>query len=116
MKVKLLLAVSFLVVSCASYVEGSKKEISIFSQPSSATVYIDGKTCLTPCDVEVSRKVEKLYLYKKGFPPKEVKLEKKVSSWFWANLLFFPLGMIVDYKTGAMWDLPEEINIVLEKK
>ncbi len=105
----------FFLTSCAYYVEGSKEEISIFSHPSSATVSIDNKVCLTPCDVEVSKKVERIYVYKKGYPPKEIKIDKKISSWFWANILFFPPGMIVDYRTGAMWDLPDEINIVLDK-
>ena len=110
-----LLFVSFAFLSCASYVEGSKEEITIFSNPSQATVSIDNKICITPCDVEVSKKVDFIHIYKRGYPPQKIKIKKKVSSWFWANLLFFPLGMVVDYKTGAMWDLPDEINIKLKK-
>ena len=108
-------SLSVFLFSCATYVEGKKEEITIISHPENATVVIDKHVCLTPCEVEVEKKVEKFHIEKNGYPPKEVKIEKKISPWFWANLLFFPLGMFIDYKTGAMWDIQDEIEVNLNK-
>ncbi len=115
MKIKLLSIIFLLpLVSCATFVEGTKEEINIFSEPLGATVIVDSKVCVTPCDIVIKKKTDELLIQKKGLNPKKIKIKKKISPFFWWNILFFPPGMLIDYKTGAMWDLPDEINVKLE--
>ncbi len=117
MKVNIL-SLSFLIFlcSCATFVEGTREEINIFSKPLGATVMVDSKVCVTPCEIVVKKKTENIYIQKYGHKVKKVKIKKEISPFFWWNLLFFPFGMLIDYKTGAMWDLPDEITIDLKNQ
>lgn len=61
-------------------------------------------------DVNVRVEVE-------GYTPQETILERHVTPSFWANFLWFswfPVGMITDYLTGAMWNYQDTVYIKLE--
>ncbi len=51
------------------------------------------------------------------YTPQETILERRVTPSFWANFLWgwvFPIGMITDYLTGAMWNYQDTVYMKLE--
>jgi hypothetical protein len=52
-----------------------------------------------------------------GYQNKPYKLDTTMNGWYFGNLIFGGvLGLLViDPATGAMWDLPDEVNVTLPK-
>lgn len=116
--------------SCASIIKGSYQHVQIQSQPDEATLKVyDRKGDLitsgkTPQMLTLKKGTGyfkgaryRLVLEKEGFQTSEVKLENRVTAWYWGgNLIFGGLigYLIVDPLTGAMWRLsPEEVHAQL---
>lgn len=109
--------------SCASIIHGPTQMLDFSSQPSGATITIDGKEHgKTPQSIELRRKGrEKGDKSKKqqydvkialdGYYPYEVKIKREMDGWFLGNLLFGGLiGIIVDASNGAMYKLtPDQV-------
>ena len=109
--------------SCASIIHGPTQMINFSSQPSGATVTIDGKEYgKTPQSIELRRKGrEKGDKSKKqqydvkialdGYYPYELKVKREMDGWFLGNLFFGGLiGIIIDASSGAMYKLtPEQV-------
>ncbi len=108
-----------IVMGCASIIHGTKQDVSISSTPGDANITVDGTSRgKTPFVVELSRKnkhVIKLEL--NGYETYEMNLTRKVSGWYWGNILFGGIvGFIVDPITGGMYKIkPEQITAVLAK-
>ena len=95
---------------CGTIVNGSSTNITFKSIPSGAIAISDGKQCVTPCTLNVSRRTESVEFRKEGFQPRTEKIDYFFSLWsYWS----YPI-IIVDYMTGGMWKLPENINTLLE--
>ena len=109
----LLLSV-ILLTSCATIISGSRQNIEIASEPSSAKVYINEiEIGNTPVQKNLKRNQEyQLTLKLDGYKTYETKLEKKFNAWYIGNIAFGGLiGIIIDPITGAMHKLkPEEID------
>jgi hypothetical protein len=110
----ILLLSAILLSSCATIISGSRQNVKITSEPSSAKVYINEiEIGNTPVQKNLKRNQEyQLILKLDGYKTYKTKLERKVNAWFIGNIAFGGLiGLIIDPITGAMHKLkPEEID------
>ena len=106
--------------SCGTIIHGTKQTIGISSNPSRATVTINGQNFgETPINTELSRKYN--YIVKidlEGYWQFEATLSRKVSGWFVGNLFLGPpVSFAVDIISGAMFKLsPDQIQAKLRKE
>jgi uncharacterized protein YceK len=113
---------------CATIISGKTDTVGINSVPSGAQFSIkdeDGKAVtqgVTPTSVRLDRgngffngQTYTIDYTKPGYENKSYKLETSLNNTYWGNLLAGGLvGMlIVDPVTGAMWDLPENVDASL---
>ncbi|MGB3607340.1 MAG: PEGA domain-containing protein [Psychroserpens sp.] len=109
-----LLSSILLTTSCATIISGSRQNVEITSEPTSAKVYINEiEIGNTPVQKNLKRNQEyQLVLKLDGYENYETKLEKKFNAWYIGNIAFGGLiGIIIDPITGAMHKLkPEEID------
>lgn len=113
----LLFTILIITTACSTVLNTTTQEIEIKSNPSNAKITIDGKKFgLTPQIVNLERgsnHVVKLEL--DGYEIYETQLTRKISFWFWGNVLngFIP-GMLTDMFTGSMYNLlPENVTVDL---
>ena len=120
MSIALLMCAGLLLSGCATIFTGNTQAVSIQSEPSGATVQVDGiQMGTTPCQVVLSRgSSQSLQVSKAGYETKTVVLGSKFNGWFLANLIFGGIiGMIVDIATGAIvWVDPESVMVRLATK
>ncbi len=119
----------FLMSSCASIIHGPTQTVDFSSQPSGATITIDGKEYgKTPQAIELRRKGrekgdksdKQMYDVKvalDGYYPYELKIKREMDGWFLGNILFGGLiGIIVDASNGSMYKLtPNQIIAQMNK-
>jgi len=119
----------FLMSSCASIIHGPTQTVNFSSQPTGATITIDGKEYgKTPQAIELRRKGrekdeksdKQMYEVKvvlDGYYPYELKIKREMDGWFLGNILFGGLiGIIVDASNGAMYKLtPDQIIAQMNK-
>jgi PEGA domain len=110
---------STVVVACATIIHGSSQEVGISSQPTGATITVDGViTGKTPVAAKLSRKdMHRVAITMDGYQPFEITTTRKTSGWVWGNLVFGGLiGLAVDAITGALYNVrPEQIAAQLSK-
>ena len=116
------LVLSFLIMSCATILNGGQQEVSISSDPAAAQVTIksdqgaivyEGKS---PVTTELSRKYSYEVIVKlEGYKDATVRINKNFNFIYLGNIICGGLiGLIIDPITGAMWKLePDEINVTL---
>ena len=111
---KSILLSSVLLLSSCAIISGSRQNVEINSEPSSAKVYINEiEIGNTPVQKNLKRNQDyQLSLKLDGYKTYETKLERKFNAWYIGNVAFGGLiGLIVDPITGAMHKLkPEEID------
>ena len=98
---------------CATAIRGTTQQISINSQPVGASVTLsNGQTCVTPCSLEVKRKNSlQVTVEKEGCQPQTTALVPSLAG---GGVL---LGGLVDYGTGAVYDLqpnPLHVRLICE--
>ena len=121
----LLLSVSLL-TGCASIVHGTRQDVPVSSSPTGADVtVICGKVPVkapsqTPTTVSLKRNAEpcNIVVSKPGYEDASVVFVKRMSGWFWGNILFGGIpGMIIDGADGAIFNrLPESATVSLSRK
>ena len=132
MKCKLLLAaLSFVMVTgCSSIVSKSEYSVAVNSAPDGANFTITDRagqkvhSGITPSSITLKSSAGyfkgetfTIALNKEGFAQKTYTLNSSVDGWYWGNILFGGLiGMlIVDPATGAMYNLPDRVDISLDR-
>lgn len=109
-----LLASSLLLTSCASIMNGENEKFTVASQPSRATLIVDGMSVgETPKQIDLSRKNDHvLKLDLAGYQPTTIHLERNISGWLFGNIVFGGIiGLAVDTIDGAMYKLtPQEVS------
>ena len=115
------IALTFAVLpACATVTSGgSNQPMGITSIPSRAIVKVNGREMgTTPVVLHLPRKTAAIVaLELQGYEPYEIVLSRSINGWFWVNIPFFPLGMIVDASTGAMYKLtPERISVEMRER
>ncbi|VAX33145.1 hypothetical protein MNBD_NITROSPIRAE02-37 [hydrothermal vent metagenome] len=116
---------------CASIVSKSNYPVAINSVPDGATITITAKNGQqiykgkTPTTVTLKSGAGfftgasyKVTFEKPGYEPQTAVIEKELDGWYIGNVLFGGLIglLIVDPATGAMWKLPDSINVTLAEK
>ena len=105
--------------SCASIMHGTSQDLAISSNPTGATVIVDGVPAgKTPVVAKMGRgDAHKIRIELPGYEPYETAVTKSVSGWVWGNILFGGLiGLAVDAIDGGLYYLqPEEIRGELRK-
>lgn len=103
--------------ACGTIIQGTTQEIGISSNPSKASVTINGQDKgTTPLIVDLKRKdSHTIRIELDGYEPYETTLTRKVSGWVWGNIVFGGLiGLAVDAISGGMYKLtPEQISAEL---
>lgn len=96
-----LLLLLLCVSSCATIVRGTTQQVSINSDPDGAKVTIsNGQSCQTPCNIEVERKTSlQLTLEREHCRRQTTSMIPTLAG---AGAV---LGGIIDYGTGAVYDL-----------
>lgn len=113
-----LLSTVLLTYGCASIIHGSRQELAISSEPIGARVLVNGEHVgETPwiANLERKKKEQTIRIELEGYQPFELKLERKISGWYWGNLIFGGIiGLILDPINGSMYKLtPPQIEAVL---
>lgn len=118
-----------LMSGCASIVSESNYTVAVDSQPSQARFVIKDQSGnkvesgTTPAKVSLTagagyfkRQSYTVELSKAGYESQTTTLASGIDEWYWANLLLGGvIGMVgVDPATGAMYDLPESVEGVLQ--
>lgn len=113
---------------CSSIVSKSDYAVAISSSPESANFFVTDKygqeihSGLTPETITLSSSSGyfsgasyTIKFTKEGYPDKVFTLRSDIDGWYFGNILFGGLiGMlVVDPATGAMYNLPERVNVSL---
>jgi hypothetical protein len=114
----LLISVSQVFNACSTVLNTTSQNVEIKSEPPNAKITIDGKKFgTTPQVVNVERGNNNLIkLELEGYDTYETQLTRKISTWFWFNVLngIIP-GMVTDMFTGAMYNLlPDIVEVELQ--
>lgn len=118
---------TILLSSCASIISDSQYPVSLTSSPAGCKVTVkkNGSVVhqgVTPSTVTLaasrgffSPAKYQVEFSKKGLPTQTVQLTADIDGWYLGNVLFggLPGLLIVDPATGAMWKLPENVNVSL---
>jgi hypothetical protein len=108
---------------CLTMERGPSQVISVDSIPNAANVEVvsEGKSFTTPDEIILTREENHiLRIEKKGYQPKSVLIERKLSSGVFRNLfLLFPpgiiAGVIVDMISGSGYNLePAAVSVELK--
>ncbi len=106
---------------CATIFSGSKNDVSFSSDPSGASIYIDGMLMgKTPLLIELSKKREHHVEFRlEGYEPGPRLITHSVGAgWVILDVLFGGLiGIVVDAVTGSWYSLDDHhVHATLEKK
>lgn len=114
------LALAVLISSCGTIIHGSRQDVSISSNPSSAIVTINNQEVgRTPITISLSRKdSHAVKIELEGYLPYETKFTRKVDGWIAGNIIFGGLiGLAVDAISGGMYKLtPDQIQAELRNR
>jgi hypothetical protein len=108
-----------LLSGCATIVHlGSNEELSVSSDPSGATVVIDGtERGVTPLATKVERKKDHaVVLTKEGFEENQSRVESHISWWIAGNVILGGLvGILVDVMSGGGYTIePDKVAVTLK--
>lgn len=115
----LLFSVYTLLSGCATIVHlGSNEELTVSSEPSGATVVIDGtERGVTPLATKVERKKDHaVVLTKEGFEEAQSRVESHISWWIAGNVILGGLvGILVDVMSGGGYTIePDAVAVNLK--
>lgn len=129
-KLIFILSVCVLSTGCASIVSSSHYDLAINSDPVGANFVVSNKagkkvfSGSTPATVKLSasagyfkKETYTIKLNTPGYDERIYYLSSSLDGWYWGNLLIGGIvGMlVVDPATGAMYKLPESVDITLDK-
>jgi hypothetical protein len=109
-------------LGCATIMSGSTEQVTIESEPSDAPLKLmpGFYEARTPASLDLPRG-DAPYLVTMelaGYEPQRSYIRAAPNGWLWGNVLLGgPIGVIVDWATGALWKLePTEIKLALAAK
>lgn len=116
-----------MLTSCATIMHGTRQNIGIASNPTSANVWVDGSFVgTTPMIVNLTRKDNHfVHIELEGYQPFEAVFARQLSGWVFGNVVFGGLiGLAVDAISGGIYSLtPEQVqaelrngNVVMSKQ
>lgn len=103
-----------LIVGCATIMQGTTQPMAVSSNPSGATIHVNGvDRARTPAVIDLTRKENHIIsLRMDGYRPYEVAVSRSVSGWVVGNIVFGGLiGLAVDAISGGLYKLsPESVT------
>ncbi|OGW66969.1 MAG: hypothetical protein A3H49_06170 [Nitrospirae bacterium RIFCSPLOWO2_02_FULL_62_14] len=117
----LLAGLALLLSGCASLLHSDHQSVRIFSEPSEASVTVDGRVYLTTVGtVNLNRREDHTAVIEKdGYEPATVKIERSMSGWVWWNgwCLFWVYSCVKsDREDGGYWTFDDDIHVTLTKR
>lgn len=118
-KVSLALALAVLILQtgCATIINTPEKRISLSSDPSGATIYVDGNhRGATPMSLDMKRKKSHEVRFRlDGYNERVDTISRSGDGWVLGNIVFGGIiGLVVDLITGSCYDLqPEHLHVEL---
>jgi hypothetical protein len=107
----------FFIQGCGTIIHGTTQQVGISSNPSQASVTVNGVTYgNTPLVLDLKRKDTHIVrIDLDGYETYETTLTRKTSGWVWGNIVFGGIiGLVVDASAGGMYKLtPEQISAEL---
>jgi hypothetical protein len=114
-----ILACLFL-VGCGTIIHGGTQDVSVTSEPSGATVEVDGSEIgETPVTRSLDRGSQHtVEISMDGYESEQISIRKSTSGWVWGNIVFGGLiGLAVDASTGGMYKLtPTQVQQTLDEE
>ncbi|MDX9740275.1 MAG: PEGA domain-containing protein [Gammaproteobacteria bacterium] len=118
-KLACLMAVASIVGGCATIFTGSTQEVSLQSNPSGATVMIDGRIMgETPLTARIDKTTNRtLIVEKEGYKTFTTRMDTRMNPLFWGNIVIGGfLGSTTDAASGAVHEYsPSQFMISLER-
>ena len=114
----LALVLGWATTGCATIVHGNRQTVTINSEPSGASVKVDGLKGRTPFSASLARNNDYVVSIKKeGYKEEQVQITKSFSGLsIIGNLFFLLFGVVVDFASGSAYNLhPTDVNVELEK-
>ncbi len=102
---------------CATIMAGGPDQVPIQTNPPGATVFLNGRPIgQTPIVAALDRSVDvtDIHIMAQGFAPVDIVRYKTINGWFWANLCWGVIPMIIDFATGDVKrfdDMPIAIGL-----
>jgi VCBS repeat-containing protein len=107
-------------VGCGTIIHGGSQDVSVASEPSGATVEIDGtEVGDTPLTKSLDRGSQHtIEISMDGYEEEQIIVDKNVSGWVAGNIVFGGLvGLVVDAATGGMYKLsPTQVRQTLDNR
>ncbi len=121
MKIKSIISLTYILIfyltGCATILNTTTEDVELITSPANAKITIDGKKFgNSPQAVNIERGINHTIKFElDGFDPYETQLTRKISFWFWGNVLNGLLpGMVIDFLTGSMYNLiPDNLSVEL---
>ncbi len=112
MKVLIILPVVMLLgIGCATIIHGRSQDLTFASEPSGATIKIDGALKgVTPTSITLRRNKHYIVSFEKdGYEPEEQTIKSQLSPWLFGNILIGGIiGIVIDLAAGGAWTLSED--------
>lgn len=106
--------------SCATIMHGTRQNIGISSNPSNATIFVDGMYMgATPLVVSMTRYDNHIVRIElDGYQPYEATFTRQVSGWVFGNVIFGGvIGLAVDALSGGLYQLtPDQVQAELRNQ
>ena len=116
LKLLVVMTAALLLTSCATILTGSQSTVKFNSEPDNVTVAVEGQSCSTPCALSLKKGSEYLVRFtKNGHRTQTIVLSKGFNVVALLNM-FGLIGWVVDFATGALWNVqPETVFVTLPR-
>ena len=101
---------------CGLIINGSMQKLNIKTDPPGLSAVVMGKSCVTPCMLNVPRKSTEILISRPNGTDLRTELNRDFNWWIvpgniWNDIW---IGVIVDTVTGAAWTI-EDVDIKIPK-
>ena len=103
--------VMLLGIGCATIIHGRSQDLTFASEPSGATVKIDGAVKgVTPTSITLRRNKHYIVSFEKnGYESEEQTIKSRMSPWIFGNILIGGIiGLVIDLAAGGAWELSKD--------
>lgn len=118
MKKLIIILITIYCSSCATIINTPKQTVSFNSEPSEATILVDGNIIgKTPMTAKIKRKSSSVTMQKDNYETQIKTFNKDISPLVVGNILIGGIiGIIIDICTGSYYNLDDNIYLILKQK
>lgn len=113
------LSLLWITTGCATIVHGNRQAVTITSEPTGASVRVDGLKGKTPFSASLARNQDYVVSIKKeGYKEEMIQITKSFSGLsIIGNILWLLVGVVIDFASGSAYNLnPTKVDVELEKE